>query len=289
MGHMSLCMVRDGARKKTENLFQLSYRRSHHVPGDRLIMSSSPHPYKDEREKRLFEQDGEYNDQVFATHSWHTSGKGVMILTTDYFLNLFFESLPERDSIDPESPEAIMEAMKGQFRKMVSKMRQDYGRDHPMVTRKPLVKKNPKAMAALPAEVEVNADLTHVCALNYDMLHEDDDKTDDAMEALQQAYGQVSGDMEEGQIVFEMHGGPLRNFRSLDHWVSLRQGDVVLIEYDHLCMKRAWRLGRTRRTPADELLKQEKEWELPATWMTRADNFILLREFLNSQGYETNL
>lgn len=288
MGHMNLCMVRDGARKQEENLFDLSYYRSLHVPGDRLAMASVPHSFDEKRDARQLEDDGGFNSSVFATHSWHTSGKGLIILTTDYYLNLFFNKYP--DVGEDCSDEDFMAEMVKMVRKNIAGLRRHLGYDHELVTKKTLVKKTSKAIERLPEAVNPEADLTHVCAINFDVISDDEKRETDAMEVLSKGYHEIRKYVQVNGLVAGMHGGALNEFQSLIHWVSIEQDDVLVLEYDGMCTNRVFRTKRSRRTPADQLLKMEREI-LPkkSSWMAHLEEFVYLREFMNSQGYELNI
>lgn len=289
MGHMSVCLTRDGAKcHPGESMFDIAATRAHHVPSACTIFASRPHVDRLGRARYLEGENG-FNDQVHASHAWHTSGKGTFILTTDYLINLFYQ-----DALaDGDDTEAVMNRLIKQGRKDLKWMRQNLIDVHGHVPARTMIRKNPKREQALAEAVTAGADLSHFSAINFDCVHQDEgDRFLDAPAVLSEAYHDLMSKRpaeSADDLMVGMHGSVFSRFSSLNHQVSLGQDDVLVMTYDHLVIKDIKRLKRARRTPADELLHQWEELDKKDVPLSNIDQYVLLREFFASQGYEFNL
>lgn len=295
MGMMNLSFFCDEHADKMKNIFQESSNQSHHSSAGYMalhpiIFDLSQNGASQSKRLLRYWQEDRISGYLNSTHPHHTSQKGVMILTTDYMVDLCLQQLPD----DCENFEGALSALAREYRKSLMRYRYFIGRDHELVTKKKLISEKPELIERHGSEkAQAGKNPGHFVAMNFDCIHVDEDTQDSrAAKDISKAYHDLVETSETGvpYPVFGMHGGALHNYESLLHWASLTEGDVIILEYSHLLPTKCFFGTRKARTPAADLM--DAIYELPDRSISESihlKEYLLMKEFFGSQGYEINL
>lgn len=300
MGHMSLCYFQDEDRNRIDNLFKENDRLSHMAQGGFMVLE----PYANriflegedrmEKRQRRFLDDPDVTGRVVCSHPQHTSQKGVLIVTTDYVIDLCLASIPDECSLFG----SVINHLAVDYRKTLIRRRHHLGRDHAFVTKKKVLSDKPELASTLEEgqkHVEVGKKLGHLVGINYDTIHEHlDESGKGASQAVGAAYRDLLDRKEPSEDLEPfvcMRNGPLHPYEQcLNHWVSLHEDDVVILAYEHLLPTKAFFGSRKKRTPAN-ILRTELAM-LPGDTVSEAiylKEYTLMREFFASQGLRIEL
>lgn len=295
MGMMNLSYFRDKDIDKLRNIFDESDLQSHF--GSSGYMTFNPIAESDEmpgghhaNRLKAYYQDGDISGYLSASHPHHTSQKGVIIMTTDYMVDLCLHDLPESCESFSEALDYLTKA----YRKDLMRRRHFIGRDHPMVTKKKLLAENPELIVTHGKEDAVpGQNLGHLVSMNFDCIDEGaNDTVNNAAKDISEAYHSLVECPESSapEPVFIMRYGPLGKYHGLYHWLSLTEADVVILEYRHFLPTRAFSGHREKRNTAYSLMKKINEMpEGSVSESIYLKEYVLMKEFFASQGYEINL
>lgn len=295
MGMMNLCYFRDADTGKLGNIFEENDIQSHYSPAGYMTFKPIAEGFsgngraRSERLKAHLE-DKSISGYLTVTHPHHTSQKGVLIIATDYMVDLCIHRLPE----SCESFESALAALTRDYRKDLMRYRHSIGRDHELVTKKTLVSERPELIVEHGTENAVpGQNVGHLVGMNFDHIHEDiKDKRNNAAKDISEAYHSLVEVSESNAPypVNSMRFGPLSKYQSLIHWASLTESDVVIVEYDHLTPARLFKGDRETRNTPDTLLRQIKD--MPSQTISESmhlKEYVLMKEFFASQGILINL
>lgn len=287
MGMLNFAFFEDQSVPDIGNLFLDALNQSHAQSSMRMVFNdfqafSEVGERDEQRLSRMFQEMG-LSGHVHACHPQHSSRSGTVILTTDYMVEHIWR-LPE-DTTDRNVVDRIAAA----YRKDVLRIRHVFGREeHPLVTKKKIIKESAGVEAKLPEQAHPGTSLGHFVSLSFDVI---DQYTGQAgvggAKAVSDAYRELCA---SGDKTLVMAGGPLENYSALKHWASLSQDLVLIIDYEQFVPRRVFVVERERRTPANDLLRQI--YAMPRKSLNECiylDTFVLMREFLASQGITVNL
>lgn len=295
MGMINLSYFRDSDKDKLGNIFKESYDQSHHATSGYLTfnpIAESKAIEGDRCGKRLKAQfeAGSISGYLSAARPHHSSQRGIMILTTDYMIDLCLEKLPN----SVESFDDAVRSLTAIYRKNLMRYRHHIGRDHPMVTKKKLLAEKPELIVSHGSKDAVpRQNLGHFVAMNFDCLDVDEDmERFNAAKDISDTYHSLveSPESSAPDPICLMQNGPLGKYQSLHHWVSLTEADVVIIEYNHFLPTAVFSGHREARTPAETLMGNLNA--LPDRTVSESiylKEYLLMKEFFASQGYEINL
>lgn len=283
MGNMSICAIRDSACKTGLNLFERNLE--HHLLVDPLhqIMGSVPFTARDNRALRMTDSNGEFRGDIYPTSAFHTDMSGILIITTDYLLNL-----PGCDRMSPDiSDDKVVEQLSlmtlGELPVMVAMYRNE-GR---LLSSSDYMAPSTMAESRLSDEVVPGADTTHFVTLDYDRIRQDSDQDkgcDGAIGELSIAYHALHEDFSTSYVPY-VNSLSLKRYRSLQHVLSLSQEHVAVVHYHGLRTELITVLNRTRRTPADRLMAEYLSCK-DENSAVHGRSYPLIREFFRSQGFE---
>lgn len=299
MGHMNLCYFRDEDSDKIRNLFEENDRQSHMGHGGFMVLEPMINRHlgdvespRVKRQKRLIE-DFHISGRLMSSYPHNTSQKGTLIITTDYVIDLCLQGIPD----DCESFEDALNHLAQTYRKTIMRHRHHLGRDHAYVTRKKLLSEKPELARTLDngqKEVVPGSNLGHLVGVNFDNFHEYfGEPGASATKAVSSAYQEVTENRSHSEglkPVIGMERGPLSPYHCMNHWASLYEDDVLILNYDHLWPTKAFMGSRQKRTPA-HTLRMELAM-LPDDTISESiflKEYTLMKEFFASQGLEIQL
>jgi hypothetical protein len=294
MGMANFAYFRDEDHHKIHNLADESFLMGNDCPTTGLTFGDPTQDVPEGGRARTMARlmsDARISGSVYATQPQNTSGSGLLIMTSDYLINLHgfgLEGLTDTPT--------ILGYLKKRYREEITHARrylkQDPSLSH-LVTRKTLVKAKPGVAEELPLETSPGNRLGHLISFDYDSIHEDQKASgNEAAQKLHEAYHSLLAEREtyspDGAMA-NIHGGPLHNFTSMEHLASFCEDDIVIAQYKHMCVNSLFFMKRHRRTDASTLDNQISEYTSGSSVPLYIDTYTLMKEFFASQDIEINL
>jgi hypothetical protein len=296
MGMANFAYFRDEDHHKIKNLADESFLLGNDCTTESLTFGAPtqdvPEGARAIRMARLMSE-SHMSGSVYATRPQNTSGSGLLIITSDYLINLHGFSLSLEGLLDAPT---ILEYLKKRYREEITHARR-YLKQQPslshLVTKKTLVKAKPGLAEELPLETSPGKRLGHLISFDYDSIDEDQKASgDEAAQKLHEAYHSLLAERETyspDKAMANIHGGPLHNFTSMEHLASFCEDDIVIAQYKHMCVNSLFFMKRHRRTDANTLGNQISEYKSGSGVPLYIDTHTLMKEFFASQDIKVNL